>query len=157
LKNALTFRDGGEGVFNAKARRRQVADLFSVVLVVKSLPRLPKAFEPIGNRREEFVPRQRNEGRIATERAGASESIGGHSRLLKAVEAYSNLLKGLFKKLFFLTPQLGPFNLQPATRFWTPLVIFGNHWSSLVTFGHTPGGGHPIFLPAMGFILHFYF
>ena len=78
MKNALTFRDGGEAVFNAKAQRRQVADLFSAVLVVKSVPRLPKPFEPIGNWREEFVPRKRNEGRLATERAGASESIEGY-------------------------------------------------------------------------------
>ena len=42
---------------------------------------LSQAFESIGNRREEFVPRKRNEGRRATERAGASESIPTYPRL----------------------------------------------------------------------------
>jgi hypothetical protein len=32
------------------------------------------SFEPFGRRRKEFVPPWRNEGRVATERAGASES-----------------------------------------------------------------------------------
>jgi hypothetical protein len=30
--------------------------------------------EPFGKRRKEFIPRQRKEGRMATERAGVSES-----------------------------------------------------------------------------------
>jgi hypothetical protein len=41
---------------------------------------LLKAFESIGNRREEFGEA---EGRMATERAGASESTQAYSRLLK--------------------------------------------------------------------------
>jgi len=39
--------------------------------------RLAGGFEPIGNRRKKFVPPWRNEGRMATERAGASESASG--------------------------------------------------------------------------------
>src|SRR5580704_17846066 len=42
---------------------------------------LSQAFESIGNRREEFVPRKRNEGCTATERAGASQSIPTYPRL----------------------------------------------------------------------------
>jgi hypothetical protein len=41
---------------------------------LKGCRKLAGAFEPIGNRRKEFVPPWRNEGRMATERAGASES-----------------------------------------------------------------------------------
>jgi hypothetical protein len=73
---------------------------FDVASTLQAAPRLPKPFEPIGNRREEFGEA---EGRIATERAGASESI----------EAFSSLLKAKIKNHFsFSSCQEG---LQPAT------------------------------------------
>ena len=39
-----------------------------------SSPKIKESFEPFGKRRKEFVPPMRDEGRMATERAGASES-----------------------------------------------------------------------------------